>query len=411
SMKTICSLLLLLACGLAPAQEPVTVVGHRAQDNRVTYSLSDGSGMQIDFLDPRNLKFWFSPEAEFKASNGSFAVVTEDFGSAFTAEVHESPSNYEVFTGDLRVMVHKAPFKIQIFNKYQRLLLGDVDRAPYRIDGTQITATKVLREDEHILGLGEKTGSLVRNGNSYTMWNSDKPCYSTTEDPLYKSIPFFMSSYNYGVFFDNTHKTRFDFGQDQKDRFSFSSPKGAFVYYFFHGKDYQEIIASYTRLTGKPIMPPKWALGWSQSRGMLTFEDLSREIAAEYRKRNIPCDIIYQDIGWVEGLQNFQWRKDRYDDPKQMLADLASDGFKVIVSQDPVVSQQTREQWQEADAKGYFARDVRTGKSYDMPWPCGGNAGVVDFTNPEVADWWGDLQQIPIDDGVKGFWTDMGEPA
>ena len=51
------------------------------------------------------------------------------------------------------------------------------------------------------------------------------------------------------------------------------------------------------------------------------------------------------------------------------------------------------------------------GKSYDMPWPWGGNCGVVDFTLPAVADWWGTYQQKPIDDGISGFWTDMGEPA
>jgi len=410
-MKPFTCLLSLLAINLALSQNPLTVVGHGSRDNQVSFTLSDGSGMQIDFLDAKNLKFWYSPDAKYQAANPSFAVVSEDFGSPHTVVLNESPANYEVFTGELRLMVHKAPFKVQIFNKYQRLLLGDVDMGAYGVEGTQITTSKVLREDEHILGLGEKTGGLERHGKSYTMWNSDKPCYSTTEDPLYKSIPFFMSSYNYGIFFDNTYKTHFDFGKAQKDRYSFSSPNGPFIYYFFHGKDFQEIIGSYTRLTGKPIMPPKWALGWSQSRGMLTFEKLSREIAAEYRKREIPCDIIYQDIGWVEGLQNFKWRGDRYTDPKGMLADLAGDGFKVIVSQDPVVSQHTAEQWQQADAKGYFAKDVRTGKSYDMPWPWGGNAGVVDFTNPEVADWWGDLQQMPIDDGVKGFWTDMGEPA
>ncbi len=111
------------------------------------------------------------------------------------------------------------------------------------------------------------------------------------------------------------------------------------------------------------------------------------------------------------GLQNFEWRKDRYDNPEKMLSELDEKGFKVIVSQDPVISQATEEQWKEADEKGYFALDKRTGKSYDMPWPWGGNAGVVDFTNPEVADWWGGLQQKPVDDGIKGFWTDMGEPA
>lgn len=410
-MKYIIGIVLALSFNVALSQQNTTVLGHSSQNDQVTFTLSDDSAVRIKFLDSKNLKFWVSPNGVFESSNPSFAVVTEKFGPEFKIEVNESASNYEVFTGDLRVMVHKSPFKVQVFNKYQRLLMGDVDDEPYAINGTEIKTSKVLRSDEHILGLGEKSGSLDRRGRSFTMWNSDKPCYSDTEDPLYKSIPFFMSSYNYGIFFDNTYKTHFDFGAAKEDRLSFSAPDGAFIYYFFYGKDYKEIIENYTRLTGNPIMPPKWALGWSQSRGMLTFEKLSREIAAEYRKRGIPCDVIYQDIGWVEGLQNFKWRKDRYDDPKKMLSDLANEGFKVVVSQDPVISQATQEQWAEAEAKGYLVKDNRTGEAYDMPWPWGGNAGVVDFTNPEVADWWGNLQQQPINDGIKGYWTDMGEPA
>lgn len=108
------------------------------------------------------------------------------------------------------------------------------------------------------------------------------------------------------------------------------------------GKDYKEIMGHYIGLTGKPIMPPKWALGFAQCRGMLTREDLTREIATGYRKRGIPCDIIYQDIGWTQNLQDFEWRKGNYENPKQMLADLKSQGFKVVVSQDPVISQSNK---------------------------------------------------------------------
>ncbi|WP_206733577.1 TIM-barrel domain-containing protein [Flavobacterium sp. YO12] len=158
-------------------------------------------------------------------------------------------------------------------------------------------------------------------------------------------------------------------------------------------------------------MPPKWALGFSQCRGDYTREDQAREIAAEFRKRKIPCDIIYQDIGWTEGLQDFDWRKNNYTNPKGMVKDLSDMGFKMIVSQDPVISQANQKQWKEADALGHLVKDIRTGKSYDMPWPWGGNCGVVDFTKPEVADWWGSYQQKPLNDGVRGFWTDMGEPA
>ena len=144
----------------------------------------------------------------------------------------------------------------------------------------------------------------------------------------------------------------------------------------------------YVDLTGKPIMPPKWALGFAQCRGLLTSEKLSYEIAEGYRKRGIPCDVIYQDIGWTQYLQDFEWRKGNYENPKKMLADLKDMGFKVVVSQDPVISQANKRQWEEADRLGYLVKDSTNGRSYDMPWPWGGNCGVVDFTLPAVADWW-----------------------
>ena len=405
--------LLLLNSSWLHAQDPGLVCStfEKTGENSVVFGCAEGAKISLEFLDSRNIKFWFSPEGDFHRNNESFAVINEDFDPDFNIDVQENTSNFEIFTGDLRVMVHKNPLKIQIFDKYQRLVLGDADAQAFLVDGTAVETRKVLRDDEQFFGLGEKTGPLNRRGRSYKMWNSDKPCYSDTEDPLYKSIPFFLSTYNYGIFLDNTYKTEFDFGKSADDYFSFSAPDGPFIYYFMYGDDYKEIIKSYVRLTGQPIMPPKWALGWSQSRGMLVNEELTREIAHEYREREIPIDIIYQDIGWVEGLQNFDWKKDRYDNPEKMLKDLAEDGFKVIVSQDPVISQATQEQWEEANEKGYLVEDKRTGKAYDMPWPWGGNAGVVDFSDPDVADWWGALQQKPIDDGVKGFWTDMGEPA
>jgi alpha-glucosidase len=357
------------------------------------------------------VKIWVSPTGNFTRSNPSFAVINEDLGWSGAINVKEETSAYEIFTASLRIRVNKAPFNLQIFDKYQKLLFSDYNERGFVKNGDKVTAYKNLRGDEQIFGLGEKSGPLNRRGNSYKMWNSDQPCYGVNEDPLYKSIPFFMSSNRYGVFFDNTYKTEFKFGTEGNDYYSFEAPKGEMVYYFIYGNDYKEIIKRYIDLTGKPIMPPKWALGFSQCRGDYTREDQAREIAAEFRKRNIPCDIIYQDIGWTEGLQDFEWRKDRYTNPKGMVQDLGKMGFKMIVSQDPVVSQTTGKQWKDADSKGYFATDVRTGKSYDMPWPWGGNCGVVDFTKPEVADWWGTYQQKPLADGVRGFWTDMGEPA
>lgn len=393
------------------AQTSLKCTRVQQDSSKVTFLLSDESALQITVVKPSVLKIWYDKNGHFERRNQSFAVTTKAQKETGKLPVIVAQSSYYEFkTAALRVRVQKDPLKLQIFNKYEKLIFADagVGRS---IQGEKITSYKKLEEEEHIIGLGEKTGPIDKRGRKYKMWNSDKPCYSVREDPLYKSIPFFMSSKNYGIYLDNTYKTTFDFGRKEEEVLSFSVPKGEMIYYFFYGKDYKSILQHYIDLTGKPILPPKWAFGLGQCRGLLTSEKLSLSIAEGYRKRGIPCDIIYQDIGWTEHLQDFEWRKGNYQHPKKMLSTLKEQGFKVVVSQDPVVSQDNKVQWNEAHQKGYFVKDSITGKTYDMPWPWGGNCGVVDFTLPKVADWWGNLQQKPVDDGIAGFWTDMGEPA
>lgn len=379
--------------------------------NSIQFNVNDGSKLSLEILSSSVVKIWFDPEGTFIRSNESFAVVNEDLEDVGEINVHDEPSCYEIYTSKLRIRLNKNPMQLQIFDKWQKLLFSDFKEMGHVSDSKAKKAYKMLRQDEQFFGLGEKSGPLNRRGREYKMWNSDRPCYSTTEDPLYKSIPFFMSSYQYGIFLDNTYKTEFKFGTESEEYYSFEAPDGAFVYYFIFGKDYKDILSQYIKLTGQPIMPPKWALGFAQSRGLYTKEAQALEVAAEFRKRKIPIDIIYQDIGWTQNLQDFEWREGNYTNPKQMLSTLSQQGFKVILSQDPVISQANKKQWKEADKLGYFVKDIRTSASYDMPWPWGGNCGVVDFTIPEVADWWGEYQQKPLDDGAHGFWTDMGEPA
>ncbi|MFP5438955.1 MAG: glycoside hydrolase family 31 protein [Bacteroidia bacterium] len=401
-----------LAQNTAPKEQTLgNCLSYAITSNRIIFDCENNAKVQLQLCSGEVLKVWVSATGNFSRSNPSFAVIEEDLGWSGTIEVKEEVSAYELFTASLRIRVNKSPFKLQVFDKYQKLLFSDYNEKGFVKQGSRLASYKTLRSDEQFFGLGEKSGPLNRRGRSYKMWNSDQPCYGVNEDPLYKSIPFFMSSNHYGIFFDNAYKTEFKFGSESNDYYSFEAPEGEMVYYFMYGNDYKEIIKNYIGLTGKPIMPPKWALGFSQCRGNYTREDQAREIAAEFRKRQIPCDIIYQDIGWVDGLQDFDWKKGNYSNPRQMVADLGSMGFKMIISQDPVISQANKKQWDEANGKGYFTTDIRTGKAYDMPWPWGGNCGVVDFTKPEVADWWGAYQQKPLDDGVRGFWTDMGEPA
>ncbi len=405
----------ILSSGFAPsacfAREvvPGDCLACNVEGNKAVFVCENGIKVQLEQLDGGILKLKYDRE-DFASAKESFAVIKKgDHSQALN--ITEQARDYTLYTGSLIVRINKSPFQIRIFDKYQKLLVEDFKDRGFVADSADISAFKTLKPGERIYGLGEKNGALNRVGGQFKMWNSDRPCYQVFEDPLYKSIPFFLSSEGYGIYFDNTYKTQFDFGVESAQQYSFSSPGGEMIYYFIYGPSFKQILTRYTELTGKAILPPDWALGFSQCRGLLTNEKLTREIAAGYRERQIPCDIIYQDIGWTRHLQDFEWREGNYENPVKMLGDLEQDGFKVIVSQDPVISQVNHNQWKEADSLGYFTTDSRTGLSYDMPWPWGGNCGVVDFTKPEVAAWWGALQQKAVDDGVRGFWTDMGEPA
>ena len=403
--KIIFALTLLLTCTpLRVSGQNLTGYRQNAA-NTATFSTDTTAALRLTFCSPTVIKVEYAFDGAFAAEPPTPAVVT-DVLEPISITVNEAESLYEIFTGPLRVSIDKSPARIRVYDNYQKLICCD---ERWRKDGDEIFCTRTMDRREQFFGLGEKGDLMNRRGGVYTMWNSDKPCYCIDEDPLYKSIPFFISSNRYGVFFDNSWKTTFDF--TGRKSYTFSSEGGDMIYYIITGEDYKDILKKYICLTGKPVMPPRWALGFSQCRGNYTREDLALEVARKFRELQIPCDIIYQDIGWTHFLQDFEWNPRGYKDPKGMMKQLKEMGYHVIVSQDPVISQKNEKQWIEADSLGLLAIDSRTGKTYDMPWPWGGNCGVVDFTNPASASWWGDYQQKPLDDGVDGFWTDMGEPA
>src|SRR5690606_7946034 len=110
-------------------------------------------------------------------------------------------------------------------------------------------------------------------------------------DPLYRSIPFFYGLRNglaYGIFLDNSFRSHFDFCYADKKQFSFSAAGGEMNYYFFYGPELMSVARQYASLTGRPGLPPLWALGFQQSRFSYFPESRVREIADGFRSREIP---------------------------------------------------------------------------------------------------------------------------
>jgi alpha-glucosidase len=85
-----------------------------------------------------------------------------------------------------------------------------------RFEGDQFRVAETMPSEEHYFGLGDKTGAFDRREQAFRLWNTDAYAWQESTDPLYKSIPFYLSyraGTSLGVLIDNTWPSSFDFGK------------------------------------------------------------------------------------------------------------------------------------------------------------------------------------------------------
>ena len=342
----------------------------------------------------------------------SYAVIQSP--AAALKEVSDNRDSLLLATDSLNIVVYKNPLRVAFRTLHGETISEDQPGLPVSWLGTAVTCYKKLFPDEKFLGLGEKTGNLNKRGGSYENWNSDVPAYAINFDPLYQSIPFFIGIHDrvtYGIFLDNSFRTKFNFGASTDEKFSsFSAANGEMDYYFFGSPTVAGIIRDYTWLTGRMPMPPVWSLGYQQCRWSYFPESEVMGIAQKFRDRQIPCDVIYLDIDYMDKYKIFTWDQERFPQPKAMIDKLKGMGFHVVTIVDPGIKVE----------KGYFAYDEGVANDYFAKYPDGSNyIGSVwpgrchfpDFTKDAVRKWWGASFNRLVDPGVEGYWNDMNEPS
>lgn len=391
-----------------------TAIGYHKEGN--SYIISDGkAAVEIRVIADEIIRVRLAPRGVF-LDDFSYAVIPQEH-SAHGYGFAEDESAYYVHTARVTCRVDKKDFLISFADKTGKVM--NADHAPMHWEenpdfgGYYVYCTKQAFADEVFFGCGDKASHLNLRGRRVRNWNSDTYSYAFNQDPLYKTIPFYIGVTGgdaYGIFFDNTFKTYFDFAAEHSDQTSFWSEGGELQYYYIHGPKMVDVVRRYHQLTGTHFMPPMWAIGYHQCRWSYYPEKKVLEVAAEFRKRGIPCDALYLDIDYMDGYRCFTWNKKYFPDPKQMIADLSANGFKTVVMIDPGIKVD-EDYWvfKEGHDNKYFCR---RGDDYFMEgfvWP--GRCQFPDYTNPEVRAWWGTLYKGLVEDGVAGFWNDMNEPA
>ncbi|MDP2317057.1 MAG: glycoside hydrolase family 31 protein [Pseudomonadota bacterium] len=279
------------------------------------------------------------------------------------------------------------------------------------------TLTRLLADDEHIYGLGERTGALDRVGRSLTCWNTDaydaaEGGWGPTADPLYQCIPFYVSkrgSGAMGVFTDNTRLSTWDIGAADPDLYTMTVASGPILQYLVAGPTFADVMGRYTTLTGRAPLPPRWSLGFHQSRWGWSPDTAVTDVVDGFRSRDLPLDAVWLDIQHMDGFRSWTWDPTAFPDPAGLVDTLAADGVRAVSIVDPGIKVDPGWSiYDEGLAEGYFLE--LSGEPWvGEVWP--GDSVFPDFTDSDVRAWWGGLAATDLGYGIAGFWLDMNEPS
>jgi alpha-glucosidase len=388
------------------------VSGVTAFENGIHIATTNGGIEEITALRDRVLRVRASASATLP-EDASWAVLSEARKSSVPVTPENSDQTVGFRTQSLHVAVDRSTLCVTVRANDGSIL--QQDSSPLRFEDSAFRIVKAMPADEHYYGLGDKIGPTDRRRRAFLLWNTDAYRFQESTDPLYKSIPFFMTfraGIAVGVFLDNTFRSSFDFGVESAASYSFGASGGPVDYYVFPGPTPREVLESYAWLTGTPPMPPRWSLGFQQSRYTYTPEARLMEIANRLRADHIPADALYLDIDFQDRNRPFTVSTKDFPNLGDTLAKLHGMNFHVVAITDLHIANAPNQNYAPYDsgiAGDEFVHNPDGSVFVGPVWP--GPAVFPDFTRRETRAWWGTLYKNFAALGFDGFWNDMNEPS
>jgi alpha-glucosidase len=384
---------------------------------------------RVDVLRPDVLRLKISQAGRFDEHPTHAASFATPAPPPF--RVVEGDGDVTVDTGDVRLVISKRPFGLSAYREDGSAVFEDYGGYRHLNDG--FVVSRRIAPHDSIYGLGEKTGRFDRRGRKLILWNTDvlapnvlrtNRLYeaelevsgrSTRFDPYYSSIPFFYhcrangdGARIAGFFVDNAYKANFDF--EARDVYSYRFSGGQYTEYVFAGPSMRDVLRGYTFVTGRMAAPPLWALGHHQCRFHDYTDEQIIDIGRAYRDRDIPCDVLWLDIGYMRGYRVFTWDTTKFGDVPEMISRMRADKLRLVTIVDPgVKAEPGYPVYDEGRKRNLFCK-TEGGQLYiGQVWP--GRTAFPDFAQAEARAWWGDLCARHVEGGVAGIWIDMNEPA
>jgi alpha-D-xyloside xylohydrolase len=373
----------------------------------------------------------FTEDKPFKEES---SLIVERQLAYSSYSLNENETDFTISTNALKLVIRKENGAISYFDNDGKLLMREPDRggkwltakqvfknvykkgakvaAGQSIDGARAAVEDfervfdrnafeaklefVFDEKEALFGLGsheEGYGNL--RGKSRDLYQQNMKAV----------VPYFVSTKGYGVLVDCC--SLMTFHDDAYGSFVWADVVDELDYYFIHGKSFDDVTRGYHHLTGKAPMLPKWAFGYAQSKERYVNAREMVEVVREYRRRQIPLDLIVLD--WKSWPNGSGWGEKSFDparfpDPQKFTQALHEMGARLMVSIWPIMTggcenqqellkrglmlgnQSTYDAFQEEARRCYWEQANRGLFSSDIDgWWC-------DCTEPFEADWQGPVK-------------------
>ena len=314
-------------------------------------------------------------------------------------------------SGNLEVQIDKTKGWDVSFLYEGKRITGSGQRAAGYITGPRKEA--YFREQldlgvgEYVYGLGERFTPFVKNGQVVDTWNEDG---GTSSEQSYKNIPFYLSSKGYGVFVNHPERVSYEIASENVSKVQFSVEGETLEYFIIGGDNPKDVLDNYTKLTGKPALPPAWTFGlWLTTSFTTDYDEATvNHFVDGMAERDLPLSVFHFDCFWMKEYQwsDFVWDEAMFPDPEGMIRRLKDKGLKICAWINPYIAEKSY-LFDEGMENGYLVKTADGSVwQWDM-WQAG--MALVDFTNPDAVKWYKSKLEVLLDQGVDSFKTDFGE--
>src|SRR5450755_828941 len=379
---------------------PNPVIGFDKQGDGVVFHLKAGT-LRLTVCTPSIIHLSYSPTSSFP-TNPNPAVIKAGWPEvAWTLQTNDDTIALQ--TPALKVAVDRKTGQITYTDTAGHTLLHDDSKTmtPVTVNGEQ----SYRAEDYMTLGGYGSTEALYGLGQHQAgVWNYRGESVELSQDNTSIAVPLMVSSAGYGLFWNNTSRSRFN-NRFEHAMFVSSEVADTIDYYFLYGPELDKVVGEYRELTGAAPMFGKWAYGFWQCKNRYKSQAELLGVAQKYRELKIPIDNIVQDWFWWNRKGEHVFNQN-YPDPKGMIDQLHRENFHLMISVWPFFEPGSTA-YETMDKNGWFIDKTVVAK----PPYHKAEMAVYDASNPAARKYyWQLMDDALFKIGVDAWWLDTTEP-